>query len=55
MEETKIKDLTEYAEKVVSYSKKLLHCLEDMDTYHERRGGKMRYRGEEYEDYPRYR
>lgn len=57
MEDSKVKDLTEYAEKVIKYSEKILHCLEDMDKYQERRGGKMRYRRDEedFEDYPRYR
>ena len=55
MEESKVKDLTEYAEKVVKYSEKILHCLGEMSKYHERRV--MRYRRDEddFEDYPRYR
>lgn len=59
IEDKKVEHLSEYAEKVMKYGKKLMQCLEEIEEskYGERRG-RMRYRHEEeedFEDYPRYR
>jgi len=54
IEENKIEHLSEYAEKVMKYGKKMMQCLEELSEhkYGERRGRVgMRYE----EDYERYR
>ena len=67
VQDSKIEHLSEYAEKVMKYGKKLMECLDEIDSkdgYSERQGNRGRYgihyggdrkmnRFEE-EDYQRY-
>lgn len=69
VQDSKVEHLSEYAEKVMKYGKKMMECLEDMSekgSYSERYGNRygnrygsdrygMRHPGKyEEEDYPRY-
>ena len=61
VQDTKLDNLTEYVEKMLTYGGKLMHCLEDMkgNSYEEKYGRPKemyRYPREEYRDtdYNRY-
>jgi hypothetical protein len=63
VQDSKIEHLTEYAEKVAKYGKKMMECLEEVskEQYGDRYGnrskgryGSDRMRREDWEDYPRY-
>ena len=61
VQDTKLDNLTEYVEKMLTYGSKLMHCLEDMkDNRYEEKYGRpkerYRYPREEYRDtdYNRY-
>lgn len=67
VQDSKIEHLSEYAEKVMKYGKKLMECLDEIDSkdgYSERQGNRgrygIRYGGDrkmnrfEEEDYQRY-
>ena len=56
MEDKKVEHLSECAEKVMHYGKKMLECLEEIEEQHKYGNRKrMKMRQDEYEDYPRYR
>ena len=62
IQDTKFEHLSEYAEKVAKYGKKLMECLSEVekssygDRYGNRSRGRYGMRYEDYEDkeYPRY-
>lgn len=63
VQDSKIEHLTEYAEKVAKYGKKMMECLEEVskEQYNDRYGsrskgryGSDRMKHEDWEDYQRY-
>ena len=63
VQDSKFEHLSEYAEKVAKYGKKLMECLEEVsgEQYGNRYGNRGRYGSDRYgmrrhdwEDYPRY-
>lgn len=55
IQDKKIEHLSEYAEKVLRYSTKLMECLEEIsDGYMERYGKRRRNGMRDEEEYPRY-
>ena len=55
MKEGKLESLSEYAEKVMQYGKKMMECLEEIEEHKYGNRKRMRMREDEFEDYPRYR
>jgi len=56
IEDKKVEHLSEYAEKVMKYGKKMMECLEEIEEHKYDNRKRMRMRDEdEFEDYPRYR
>jgi Asp-tRNA(Asn)/Glu-tRNA(Gln) amidotransferase C subunit len=55
IEDKKVEHLSEYAEKVMKYGKKMMECLEEIEEHKYGNRKRMRMREDEFEDYPRYR
>jgi hypothetical protein len=57
VQESKVEHLSEYAEKVMKYGKKMMECLEELNEGkfgNRARGGRYGMRERYDEEYPRY-